>query len=136
MPALVRMPAAVQPEALAVRSSCAHPLPEASRFGCLMASPQLERALSHEHSPVHLTDTEIDAICDGLRQSAAKVRFLAGLGLHVNFKPNGRPLVVRAHAEQVLAGLKQPPPQTQGSTGTRPSPDRAALIQLFNRHAA
>lgn len=136
MPALVRMLGTAQPEALAVRSSCAHPLPEASRCGCLVASPLLERAVSHDHSPVHLTDTEVDAICDGLRQNAAKVRFLASLGLHVNFKPNGRPLVVRTHAEQVLAGLEQPCAQTLGASEQRPSPDRAALIQLFNRRAA
>lgn len=92
--------------------------------------------MSHEFSPVHLTDAEVDAICDGLRQSAAKARFLAGLGLVVNFKPNGRPLVVRAHAEHVLAGLKQPPLQTHSASEQRPSPDRAALIQLFNRRAA
>lgn len=136
MPALVRMLGTAQPEALAVRSSCAHPLPEASRCGCLVASPLLERAVSHDHSPVHLTDAEVDAICDGLRQSAAKARFLAGLGLHVNFKPNGRPLVVRTHAEQVLAGLEKPCAQTLGASEQRPAPDRAALIQLFNRRAA
>lgn len=136
MPALVRMLGRAQPEALAVRSSCAHPLPEASRCGCLMASPQLERDVSHVYSPVHLTDDEVDAICDGLRQNAAKARFLAGLGLHVNFKPNGRPLVVRAYAEQVLAGLKQQSPDSLGAAAPRPSPDRTALIQLFDRRAA
>lgn len=44
-----------------------------------------------------LTDAEIDNICDGLKQSAAKVRFLEGLGLTVRRKPNGRPLVHREH---------------------------------------
>lgn len=89
--------------------------------------------MSHDYSPVHLTDSEVDAICDGLRQNAAKARFLASLGLHVNFKPNGRPLVVRAHAEQVLAGLKLQGVQSQDELAARPSPDRAALIQLFRR---
>ncbi len=48
-----------------------------------------------------LTDSEIDAICAGLRQSAAKVRFLKSLGLRVHRKPNGAPLVNRAHYDDV-----------------------------------
>lgn len=48
-----------------------------------------------------LTDSEIDEICDGLKQSAAKVRYLESLGLHVERKPNGRPLVNRAHYNAV-----------------------------------
>jgi len=51
-----------------------------------------------------LTDTEVDAICDGLTQNAAKARYLVQLGMHVMRRPNGRPLVMRAHAEQVLFG--------------------------------
>lgn len=43
----------------------------------------------------YLTDDEIDGICEGYTQSAAKVRFLKGLGLPVERKPNGRPLVRR-----------------------------------------
>ena len=48
-----------------------------------------------------LTDTEVDAICAGLTQDAAKVRFLECLGLKVARKPNGRPLVNRAHYDAV-----------------------------------
>lgn len=43
----------------------------------------------------YLTDAEVDDICAGLVQSAAKVKFLQGLGLTVARKPNGRPLVRR-----------------------------------------
>jgi hypothetical protein len=43
-----------------------------------------------------LTDAEIDAICAGLRQGAAMVRYLQQLGVPVQRKPNGRPLVRRA----------------------------------------
>jgi hypothetical protein len=43
-----------------------------------------------------LTDDEIDRICAGLSQNAAKVRYLRGLGLRVDQRPNGRPLVARA----------------------------------------
>lgn len=51
-----------------------------------------------------LTDAEVDAICDGLVQNAAKVRYLEGLGLIVKRKPNGRPLVNRAHYDAVRSG--------------------------------
>lgn len=45
----------------------------------------------------YLTDTEIDGICAGLTQSAAKVRYLRDvLRVPVERKPNGRPLVRRA----------------------------------------
>ena len=49
-----------------------------------------------------LTDAEIDAICAGYVQSAAKVRYLRALGLTVRQKPNGRPLVNRNHYDAVL----------------------------------
>ena len=46
--------------------------------------------------PATLTDAEIDAICAGLRQSAAMVRYLRDvLKVPVQRKPNGRPLVRR-----------------------------------------
>ena len=78
-----------------------------------------------------LTDPEIDALCSGLRQNAAKVRYLQGLGLVVNTRPNGRPLVWRAHAEQVLSGTQQPPGHTRNPEHSSPACDRGALLQLF-----
>lgn len=51
-----------------------------------------------------LTDTEVDSVCSGLKQNAAKVRFLKRMGLHVRQKPNGRPLVNRAHYDIVAIG--------------------------------
>ncbi|MDO8251630.1 MAG: DUF4224 domain-containing protein [Rhodoferax sp.] len=51
-----------------------------------------------------LTDNEIDHICAGLKQSAAKVRFLQSLGVRVKRKPNGVPLVNRGHYEAVMGG--------------------------------
>lgn len=50
-----------------------------------------------------LSDAEIDGICDGLTQNAAKVRHLRSLGLRVDRRPNGRPLVARAEWERVFA---------------------------------
>lgn len=49
-----------------------------------------------------LSDGEIDSICAGYKQGAAMVRFLTGLGLIVRRKPNGRPLVNRAHYDAVM----------------------------------
>lgn len=53
------------------------------------------------HPDADLTDEEVDRICSGLTQNAAKVRYLRGLGLQVERKPNGRPLVNRAHYNAV-----------------------------------
>lgn len=49
-----------------------------------------------------LTDPEIDNICDGYIQNAARVRYLRSLGLTVRQKPNGRPLVNRAHYDAMM----------------------------------
>lgn len=51
-----------------------------------------------------LTEAEVDRVCEGLTQNAAKVRYLRSLGLRVERRPNGRPLVGRAHFEAVMAG--------------------------------
>lgn len=81
-----------------------------------------------------LTDTEIDELCAGLSQPAAKVRYLRGLGLTVQVKPNGRPLVMRAHAEAVLSGA--PPVQVAAANTPTRQPDRQALMLAFGRRAA
>ena len=69
-------------------------------------------------SPI-LSDHEIDEICAGLVQSAAKVRFLKRLGLPVERKPNGRPLVHRAEWERrgslAKAGDSAPGPKWKKS---------------------
>jgi len=76
------------------------------------------------------TDAEIDDMCAGLATNAAKARHLRALGLTVNRKPNGRPLVIRAHAEAVLAGLQQLQGQ-QPNAPTGAQPNKGALVQLF-----
>ena len=80
------------------------------------------------------TDQEIDDLCAGLQTNSAKVRHLRGQGLTVTQKPNGRPLVMRAHAEAVLAGLQQITPQAP--VAVKASPNRDALIALFSRPKA
>jgi hypothetical protein len=54
----------------------------------------------------NLGDNEIDDICAGLTQNAARVRFLRAMGLFVRQKPNGRPLVSRAHYIEVTSNTK------------------------------
>lgn len=51
---------------------------------------------------IDLSDNEIDNICDGYVQNAAKIRYLQSMKLVVRRKPNGRPLVNRAHYESVM----------------------------------
>lgn len=51
---------------------------------------------------IDLSDTEIDSICAGYVQNAAKVRYLTSMGLTVRQKPNGRPLVNRSHYQAVM----------------------------------
>lgn len=48
-----------------------------------------------------LTDDEVDAICAGYVQNAAKARFLREVvQVPVKRKPNGRPLVLRADLQR------------------------------------
>lgn len=50
-----------------------------------------------------LSDAQVDALCDGLTQAGAKVRYLSKfLKLRVFAKPNGRPLVAVSEFERVL----------------------------------
>jgi len=83
-----------------------------------------------------LSDSEVDDLCAGLTQNAARVKFLRSQGLTVTTKPNGRPLVMRDHAERVLSGLPAP---VQG-TAVNPAPagakpNRSALVLAFQKSA-
>ena len=86
------------------------------------------------YSPT-LTDAEVDHLCEGLVQNAARIKFLRSLGLTVHTKPNGRPLVMRAHAERVLAG-DQLPEAANDASRQAPQPNRAGLRLLFGPRAA
>ena len=62
-----------------------------------------------------LADAELAALCEGLAQPAAQIKYLQGLGLHVKRKPNGRPLLMRSELERVLgAGRMQPANDANG----------------------
>lgn len=80
------------------------------------------------------TDKEIDDMCDGLVTNAARARHLRGMGLTVMLKPNGRPLVMRTHAEAVLSGLQQI--QAIAAEAERVKPNRDALVLAFGRRKA
>ena len=56
-----------------------------------------------------LDDLEVDQICIGLVQNAAKIRYLQSLGLIVARRPNGRPLVARAEWEKRFVSSEQHP---------------------------
>lgn len=82
-----------------------------------------------------LSDPEIGDLCAGVRTNAARARHLQAMGLHVSRKPNGRPLVMRAHAELVLSGLSQIRAEDKSQPG-RPQTNRDALVLAFGKRAA
>jgi hypothetical protein len=73
-----------------------------------LALDEARRTLKAAPGPLsaNLTDAEIDDICAGFVQPLAKVRHLTNLGLRVARKPNGAPLVNRAHYDQVMGTEK------------------------------
>ena len=63
-----------------------------------------------------LTEAELADICAGLTQGAAMVRYLQALGVPVQRKPNGRPLVKRADWERAQNATRP----ANGPNWTRP----------------
>lgn len=63
------------------------------------------------YAPPDLTRDEVDEICAPLTQNAAKVRYLQGLGVTVARRPDGSPLVNRAHYDEVRRGKGSPSSQ-------------------------
>jgi len=81
---------------------------------------------------LYLTDAEIADLCAPLTQPAAQVRYLRQtLKLTVAAKPNGRPVVIRSHAEAVLSGVSASAASNEGPKPEAQQPDRAALILQF-----
>lgn len=64
--------------------------------------------------PTDLSDEEINRICRPLTQNAAKVRYLRSLGLVVRRRPDGTPLVSRAHYDAVMSGRVEPASASDG----------------------
>lgn len=65
-----------------------------------------------------LTDAEVDQICAGLVQNAAKIRYLKALGLRVERRPNGRPLVARAEWDRRTTGASEKSKSANGPKWT------------------
>ena len=74
-----------------------------------------------------LTDAEVAEICAPLVVPAYQVKYLKRLGLVVNRKPNGRPLVARGEVDRVLVGRAPQPAQNAGGG----QPNRAALLAVI-----
>lgn len=88
-----------------------------------------------------LTPDEIGDLCEPLTQHAAQIRYMRDeLGLTVRTKPNGAPLVVRSHFEQVMNPTPEktatPEPELilkplrsrgKAASEARPKPNFAAL---------
>lgn len=72
-----------------------------------------------------LTDAEIADLCKPLRRADAQTRYLEDLGLTVKHKPNGRPIVVRAHAMAVLN-----PKPAEPAPATEPVPAAPTLAEF------
>lgn len=70
------------------------------------------------NSPPDLTQAEIDEICDPLTQGAAQIRYLRSLGVTVDRRPNGRPLVNRQHYN-LVRGAATPAPAADGPRWSR-----------------
>lgn len=81
----------------------------------------------------YLTQSQVDEICAGLTQKAAKVRYLRGLGLHVTIKPNGDPHVARSEYERVFGAARAGQKAARVAPGSEP--DTSAAILLLNRRA-
>ena len=56
----------------------------------------------------YFSDAEVDEMCDGLTQDAAKIRYLRRLGLRVDRKPNGKPLAWRPAAAPAQDAQNEP----------------------------
>jgi hypothetical protein len=69
----------------------------------------------------YLTEEEVDEICAPLKTGAAQARYLVKLGLHVERKPNGRPLVSRALLATVLTAGAPTTPANGPNWGTKPA---------------
>ena len=78
-----------------------------------------------------LADTELSALCAGLEQSHAQIKYLRGLGLRVERKPNGRPLLMRSELERVLGAERMIQANDRQPPRAGREPDMGALLQVI-----
>lgn len=74
----------------------------------------------------YLTDNEMRDICAPLTRSDAIRRWFASNGFHFAKKPNGMPLISRAHYESVMSGTPTTAPTTAATM-----PNIAAFRRQF-----
>lgn len=77
------------------------------------------------------SDAEINDLCEGLTSNASKVKHLESMGLTVCRKPNGRPLLMRAHAELILSGMPSDPGSAHAAARQPVQPNRSGLVLQF-----
>ena len=54
-----------------------------------------------------LSQEEVDDLCEPLKQHAAQLRYIRRQGIAARTKPNGAPLVMRSHLEEVMSPAKK-----------------------------
>ncbi len=78
-----------------------------------------------------LSDAEVAELCAPLTNGAAQVRYLQRIGLAVQRKPNGKPLLMRSELERVLgAGRMAQHPDASAQRAGR-EPDLGALLRVI-----
>lgn len=85
--------------------------------------------MTQPQSPPFLRDWEINEICEPLEQASAQIRYLRSLGMVVNRKPGGRPLVAREEFRRVMVSRNG----NAADDGIAAQPNREALLQLFSK---
>jgi len=81
-----------------------------------------------------LSDTELRAIAEPLRQPAAIARWFQHQGFEIRIKPNGMPLISRSHFEAVMCGMRASPSSASKALDENiNSPNSAAFLQRFGK---
>lgn len=86
--------------------------------------------MTTQYTPPYLTDAEINAMCEPLKQPSAQCRFLASKGILVTTKPNGRPLVLRSELDRVLGAGRF---TTAAAASNHTAPNVAGLRSHLNQ---
>ncbi|CCD29983.1 conserved hypothetical protein [Candidatus Glomeribacter gigasporarum BEG34] len=81
-----------------------------------------------------LTDAELREIVKPLRQPAAIARWFKDQGFVTRIKPNGMPLISRAHFEAMMIHTESN--HRAHSSGVHLQPDRSALLKRFGKNTS
>ncbi|MBU3595114.1 DUF4224 domain-containing protein [Polynucleobacter sp. 86C-FISCH] len=83
----------------------------------------------------YLHQEEIDEMCEPLRNGAAQIRYLRAQGFTVLVKPSGKPLMLRAHRDEVLRGINTATLQkdSMSEVCSANTTNREALILAFRK---